>query len=56
MATPQRRMITVCQHRSCQRSGSEAVLAEFQKHQAPHLMVSGMPGPVWLRANSAGDA
>jgi (2Fe-2S) ferredoxin len=39
--SPQRRMITVCQHRSCQRSGSEAVLAEFQKHQAPNLMVSG---------------
>ncbi|WP_008317354.1 (2Fe-2S) ferredoxin domain-containing protein [Leptolyngbya sp. PCC 6406] len=37
----QRHLVTVCQHRSCQRNGSEAVLAEFQKHGAPNLMVSG---------------
>lgn len=36
-----RYLVTVCQHRSCARNGSEAVLAEFQKHASPNLMVSG---------------
>ncbi|MEM6425138.1 MAG: (2Fe-2S) ferredoxin domain-containing protein [Cyanobacteria bacterium P01_H01_bin.119] len=30
----------VCQNRTCLRSRSDLVLAEFQKHQAPHTMVS----------------
>ncbi|NJN20046.1 MAG: (2Fe-2S) ferredoxin domain-containing protein [Leptolyngbya sp. RL_3_1] len=38
---PQRRLVTVCQNRSCLRSGSEQVLAEFEKHRTPNLRVSG---------------
>ncbi|MDA0268141.1 MAG: (2Fe-2S) ferredoxin domain-containing protein [Cyanobacteria bacterium] len=39
--SPKRRLVTVCQYRSCIRSGSEQVLAAFEKHRAPHLRVSG---------------
>ncbi|MEM0979302.1 MAG: (2Fe-2S) ferredoxin domain-containing protein [Cyanobacteria bacterium P01_H01_bin.58] len=39
--TAQRYLITVCQHRSCSRSGAAAVLAEFQNHQSAEVMVSG---------------
>lgn len=38
--TPRRRLITVCQYRSCQRSGSEAVLAAFQAQRMANVMVS----------------
>lgn len=37
----QRYLVSVCQHRSCSRSGSEAVLKAFQRHQSATLMVNG---------------
>ncbi|NEQ45190.1 MAG: (2Fe-2S) ferredoxin domain-containing protein [Leptolyngbya sp. SIOISBB] len=37
----QRYLVSVCQHRSCSRSGSEEVLKAFQRHQSATLMVSG---------------
>ncbi len=37
----QRYLVTVCQHRSCLRNGSEEVLAAFQAHQSNTVMVSG---------------
>jgi (2Fe-2S) ferredoxin len=36
-----RYLVTVCQHRSCTRNGSAAVLAEFQKRATPNVLVSG---------------
>ncbi|MEM1310207.1 MAG: (2Fe-2S) ferredoxin domain-containing protein [Cyanobacteria bacterium P01_H01_bin.153] len=36
-----RYLVTVCQHRSCARSGSEQVLAAFQQHQSDSLIVGG---------------
>ncbi|MEM6838719.1 MAG: (2Fe-2S) ferredoxin domain-containing protein [Cyanobacteria bacterium P01_C01_bin.120] len=36
-----RYLVTVCQHRSCSRSGSEQVLAAFQQHQSDTLIVGG---------------
>ena len=36
-----RYLVTVCQHRSCARNGSEAVLAAFQAHQSTGVIVSG---------------
>ncbi|MGD1905823.1 MAG: ferredoxin [Leptolyngbyaceae cyanobacterium] len=38
--SPQRRLVTVCQHRSCARSGAEQVLAAFESHRAPHIRIS----------------
>ncbi|NER85344.1 MAG: (2Fe-2S) ferredoxin domain-containing protein, partial [Leptolyngbya sp. SIO1D8] len=58
----QRYLVTVCQNRSCVRSGSDQVLAKFQEHQSNHIMISGcecqgqcgsgptvrvMPGDTW---------
>ena len=55
-------LVTVCQYRSCQRNGSEQVLAKFQEHQSAKAMISGcecqgqcgsgptvrvMPGNIW---------
>lgn len=40
-AQPQRRLIQVCQHSSCLRSGADQVLAAFQEHRSETLMVSG---------------
>lgn len=55
-------LVTVCQHRSCTRNGSERVLEAFQQHQSDTLMVTGsecqgqcgsgptvrvMPGDIW---------
>lgn len=37
----QRYLVTVCQHRSCARSGSAEVLSVLQEHQSDTLMVSG---------------
>ncbi|MGF1460202.1 MAG: ferredoxin [Leptolyngbyaceae cyanobacterium] len=39
-ASPQRYLVTVCQHRSCARNGSMAVLAAFRQHQLASLLVS----------------
>ncbi|MGJ3253885.1 MAG: (2Fe-2S) ferredoxin domain-containing protein [Elainellaceae cyanobacterium] len=39
--TPKRRCVLVCQHRSCQRNGSEAVLAAFREAATPGVFVSG---------------
>jgi (2Fe-2S) ferredoxin len=36
-----RRCILVCQHRSCERSGSEEVLTAFQAANVPGVFVSG---------------
>lgn len=36
-----RYLVTVCQHRSCARNGSEQVLAAFQQHSSERVMVSG---------------
>ncbi|MBE7381324.1 MAG: (2Fe-2S) ferredoxin domain-containing protein [Leptolyngbya sp. SIO1E4] len=58
----QRYLVTICQHRSCMRSGSDQVLAKFQEHQSINVMISGcecqgqcgsgptvrvMPGDTW---------
>ncbi|MEM8603788.1 MAG: (2Fe-2S) ferredoxin domain-containing protein [Cyanobacteria bacterium P01_F01_bin.86] len=58
----QRQLVTVCQNRSCLRSGADEVLAKFQEYQSAHLLVSGcecqgqcgsgptvrvMPGDIW---------
>jgi (2Fe-2S) ferredoxin len=58
----QRYLVTVCQHRSCLRNGSAAVLAQLQAHQSDTLHVSAcecqgqcgsgptvrvMPGNTW---------
>ena len=37
----QRYLVTICQHRSCARNGSEQVLAAFQQQQPDRVMVSG---------------
>lgn len=37
---PSRRCVLVCQHRSCLRSGSEAVLAEFRAAAVANVFVS----------------
>lgn len=37
----QRYLVSVCQHRSCVRNGSEQVLAAFQQHQSDRVLVSG---------------
>lgn len=57
-----RYLVTVCQNRSCLRSGSDQVLEKFQEHQSANFMVSGcecqgqcgsgptvrvVPGNVW---------
>ncbi|MGF1496324.1 MAG: ferredoxin [Elainellaceae cyanobacterium] len=39
--TPGRRCVLVCQHRSCQRNGSEAVLATFKAISVTNVFVSG---------------
>jgi len=39
--TRPRYLVTVCQHRSCTRNGSEQVLAAFQQQQSDRLLVSG---------------
>jgi (2Fe-2S) ferredoxin len=36
----QRWLVQVCRHRSCDRGGSEAVLAAFQQHQSPSILVT----------------
>ncbi|MBE9182191.1 (2Fe-2S) ferredoxin domain-containing protein [Oculatella sp. LEGE 06141] len=36
-----RRCVLVCQHRSCLRNGSEAVLVAFRQASAPGLFVNG---------------
>ncbi|MEB3355549.1 MAG: (2Fe-2S) ferredoxin domain-containing protein [Synechococcales bacterium] len=38
---PSRRCVLVCQHRSCQRNGSEAVLAAFKATPVANVFVSG---------------
>jgi (2Fe-2S) ferredoxin len=38
--SPKRRCIVICQNRSCLRSGSAEVLAEFQTLQLPQVFVS----------------
>ena len=38
-AGPQRWVVQVCQHRSCQRGGAEAVLEAFRQYQSPHIVV-----------------
>ena len=38
---PTRHFVAVCQNRTCLRSASDRVLAEFQKYQSPTLMVAG---------------
>lgn len=41
MSNPAKRyLVTVCQHRSCVRNGSEDVLAAFQRHPSAPVMVS----------------
>jgi len=59
-----RYLVTICQHRSCVRNGSEQVLERFQAQPIPNVMVSGcecqgqcgsgptvrvMPGDIWYR-------
>lgn len=34
-------LVSVCQHRSCARNGSEQVLSAFQQQALDHVMVSG---------------
>lgn len=41
MDSSQTRCILVCQNRSCQRNGSESVLAAFQALELPHIFASG---------------
>lgn len=42
MSNPnQRYLVTVCQHRSCLRNGSDRVLAKFQDYQSANVMVNG---------------
>jgi (2Fe-2S) ferredoxin len=33
-------LVQVCRHRSCDRGGSEQVLAAFQQHQSAHILVA----------------
>jgi len=37
---PSRWLVQVCRHRSCDRGGSEAVLAAFRQHQSPSILVA----------------
>ncbi|MEO1070277.1 MAG: (2Fe-2S) ferredoxin domain-containing protein [Cyanobacteria bacterium J06638_6] len=37
---PQRWLVQVCRYRSCDRSGSAAVLAAFQEHQSSTILVA----------------
>ena len=67
---PKRWLVQVCRHRSCDRGGSEAVLAAFRQHQSAQIIVaesdcmgqcgSGptvkvMPGNTWYCQVTAED-
>ncbi|MEM6714224.1 MAG: (2Fe-2S) ferredoxin domain-containing protein [Cyanobacteria bacterium P01_C01_bin.147] len=40
-ASHQRYLVSVCQHRSCSRSGAAEVLKTFQRYQSDTLMIHG---------------
>ncbi|WP_228041199.1 ferredoxin [Nodosilinea sp. LEGE 07088] len=67
---PQRWLVQVCRHRSCDRGGSEQVLAAFRQHQSSTILVTEsecmgqcsagptvqvMPGNTWYCRVTAAD-